>query len=171
MSATPRIERKKVFHVQRGGVLLLEQDDGVVLALKAERDGKDFVNHYAVALDPRPAGLHALTYLDPDAEILHVTGRAVFELGSETRHQGSGPLEPGTIFATPRGTFLKLDGIWGAEQQKSQVYLDINTGAVELRRERGVSATYDDWSVRKIEDGAAHSAVDLRNLAGLPGPA
>jgi hypothetical protein len=102
------------------------------LALKAERDGKDYINHYLIPLTPSP---HiTLIYVDPETSLDLVEGALSLDLG-EALAEGS-PAETGDILVFDQGTFLK---VWDVKKdgQRHLAYVDLVTGLVGPRLERG----------------------------------
>ncbi|MBF0561117.1 MAG: hypothetical protein HQL37_03665 [Alphaproteobacteria bacterium] len=112
-----------------------------VLCLKAIRQGKDFVNHYVVPLDPLPAGPQSLVYLDYETLLEDCHDRFAFVMG-EAKDR-SIP-EVGDIMVAPHGTFLKLQ-----EYNRGAfmlAYLDIAGGDLHRHKERNVEGVFG-WRV------------------------
>ena len=74
MSDMVRLERKKAYETPSGNALILVTGYGIVICIKAEREGKEYVHHYAVPLDPRPQKDLGMIYLDPEDEVVAMKG-------------------------------------------------------------------------------------------------
>ncbi len=126
--------------VARGTVVVADVNGARRPCLKAERDGNAFVQHYLVPLDA--AGDRTeLCYVDPESDVTPVADPAALTLGA-AESEGTAP-GPGDAFTNARGTFIKLnDRIKG---QISAAYVNLETGDIVRRQERGVIAVYRAW--------------------------
>ena len=129
--------------IAAGSFVLAELDGCRVLCLKAERRGKDHVNHFLVPLDPVP-DRRALTlaYADPEAAVEPVDGISLVL----TEAPGDGAPEVGDAFAVSGGTFLKL--VDRPLSQRLHAYVDLATGEVRPRMDRRAGRRLV-WSVRQ----------------------
>lgn len=145
MIDTIRPDLCQMWEVPRGAAVMADVDGREVLALKAEQDGKDFVRHYLVVLDPRP-GVEAaeLVYADPEAEVRRCPGRAVFTPGPEA--PAGTTAEPGALFRNGRSLFMKLREAPIGRHKKLYAYVDLSDGKVWHRQEKRVEAVYPGWS-------------------------
>lgn len=147
-STSPR--SRKAHEIPAGNAVL---EDGT-LWLKVEREGKDFVQHYLVALAPRsdPA---RLTYVDPESNLLDCGGPLTIVLGGgQTAERDE--IAFGAVFQTARGTFLKVREDRRTDAEKMTMFVDLASGLVRRRREQGVDAVFDHWRV----DGVAGQPLD-----------
>lgn len=114
------------------------------LCLKAERVGKEYINHFLVPLDPLDdrADL-ALVYIDPNEELAPVEGIGF------TLADGPEMVAPqvGDMFVVPAGSLLKVKD--DPRSQKMFAYVDIATGAVRPRMEREIRRLLD-WSLARV---------------------
>lgn len=137
----------KAYEVPCGHLVVVVAAGELVVALKVERNGKDYIHHYAVPLHPRhaPGGL-ALIYLDPEDRVT--------DLGHGIRLD-PGPAEPlgaavaaGDLFCTPRGWFLKL--IDDPRNAKPHTYVDPIKGELLNRQERDIESVHRSWRVAEV---------------------
>jgi hypothetical protein len=118
-----------------GGALVRAALGGeTVLCLKAQRQGRDYVNHYLVPLAPLPDGRRgmALVYVDPEAPVAATP--AVLSVEAAAR----GTAEIGDVIVNANGRFLKVADT--ARTERSFAYVDLDSGEVRPRQERAVSA-------------------------------
>ncbi|CAA7623639.1 hypothetical protein [Magnetospirillum sp. SS-4] len=125
--------------VPPGSLVTATVDGRAVLCLKVERPGRDYINHYLVALTAGRRDL-ALIYIDPDTPLAVAEGAAI-DLGEAS----GGYPDIGDAFATPSGTFLKLRD--EPKAQKTFAYVDLATGLVRPRMERQAGGLVA-WAVR-----------------------
>ena len=112
------------------------------LCLKVERHGRDFINHYLIALDPAPdRRTLTLVYLDPDQDLAVAEGAALI-LGEVT------PAFPdvGDVFATPKGAYLKLRD--EPKAQKVFAHVELATGLIRPRMDRQTQGVMS-WTVTR----------------------
>lgn len=111
--------------------------------LKAQRDSKDYVNHYLVPLTPAPD--LALVYIDPDTKL----GLLALKLRPEAllpRLAGEAT-QPGDLIKAADGRFflkaldVKKDG------QRHMAYVAIDGGEVRPRRERPGCQAFCGWKL------------------------
>ncbi len=139
----PRLSKKKAYQIPSGTTVLHVMDGGVIIGLKAEREGKEYIHHYVVPLDPHPADDMRLVYVDPEDELIECGGPAVFALADGAKPDGRA--EVGHIFRNGQGTFLKV--IEDPKSQKMFAFVDIRTGEIRRRQERGVNEVFMDWRI------------------------
>lgn len=133
-----------------------------VICLKAERDGTEYTHHYLVPLAPSRGEGTGLVYVDPDMEIMDGGGRLVISLA--TAESGTAP-DVGDILENPKGAFLKVRETY--RSQKMFAFIDIATGTVRRRQERGLINVYRNWRIEGLapHDGAADAAtISLADL-------
>ncbi len=112
------------------------------LCLKVERHGRDFINHYLIALDPladrRGMGL---VYLDPDQELAVVEGAALVlgELAAAFP-------DVGDVFSTPKGAYLKLRD--EPKAQKVFAHVELATGLIRPRMDRQTQGVMS-WTITR----------------------
>ncbi|MCB2102351.1 MAG: hypothetical protein KDE22_15850 [Rhodobacterales bacterium] len=152
-----QLERKPAFDIPPGHAVLVERGDACLVCLKAEREGKEYVHHYVVPLDPRPGTAHDMIYVDPDDVLVDCGARPAIVLEAAAEGLDAGP---GDIFRTARGTFIKV--IEDPKTQKMFGYVDVATGRIERRRERGLEAVYRAWRVDGLGDMGAITLDTLR---------
>lgn len=114
--------------------------------LKAERDSKDYVNHYLV---PAQAGADlTLLYVDPDIE-LEILAPSVRPDGLVVRAEGQEPCF-GDLLATETGRhFIKALDI-KKDGQRHLAYVDILSGEIRPRQERGHLTIFAAWKLQAI---------------------
>lgn len=118
--------------------------DRRVLCMKAERVGKDYVNHFLVPLDPiDDRSQLALVYIDPDDEFVPVDGVSL------ALTDGPEMVAPcvGDMFVNPTGSLLKV--MDDPRSQKMYAYVDVATGAVRPRMEREIKRLLA-WSLARV---------------------
>jgi len=116
------------------GRLVVADIDGVpTVCLKAERQGRDFLNHYLVPLDPLPAGrgLLRLRYVDPETPVIPCAGRLVCDEPTAMA------AEIGDVVVNGRGRFLKVFDT--ARTERHFAYVEMASGEVRMRQERNVT--------------------------------
>jgi hypothetical protein len=110
------------------------------LCLKAEREGKEYVNHFVVPLDPPQA---RLVYVDPNDQMTPVDGISLsFQDGPENVAPGLGD-----VFLNAAGTMMKLQD--DPRSQRMHCYVDLATGHVRPRMERHIRRLLS-WSVVRM---------------------
>lgn len=116
------------------GRLVVADCDGVAtICLKAERRGRDFLNHYLVPLDPLPAGRRGLRlrYIDPETPLRPCENRLACAPAAE------GEAEVGDVVVNPLGRFLKVFDTERTERHFA--YVEVDTGEIRMRQERNVT--------------------------------
>ena len=136
------LERKPAVAIPAGNAVLVHRDGACLVCLKAEREGKEYVHHYAVPLDPRPGPAHDMIYVDPEEELVDCGQPPAIALEGAADAMTAAP---GDIFSTRRGTYIKV--IEDPKSQKMFGYVDVATGRIERRREKGLTAVYHGWRV------------------------
>lgn len=144
MAATPTFERKEAQSVDCGNLVILEADGGkTLICLKAEREGKEYVHHYLIQLDPVPDEGYCLLYIDPEDELVDCGAPPAFELETPTDISTISRSDVGYIIETQAGVFLKVSE--DPKMQKFCGFVDIRTGEIKRRQERNVKAAYPAW--------------------------
>ncbi len=142
--------RRPAWEVPGGRLVAAEIAGRAVLCLKAQRQARDYVNHYLVALDPLPDGgraAMALHYVDPDTPVEERAN--ALDLDAAAGAEAA----VGDVLATASGRFLKVFDTARAERHFA--YVDLASGEIRPRRERrGGSAMV--WRVV-----AANSTADV----------
>lgn len=112
--------------------------------LKAERDSKDYVNHYLVGVQAEPD--LTLLYIDPDIE-LEILAPSVRPEGLAARAEGQEPCF-GDLLATETGRhFIKALDI-KKDGQRHLAYVDIQSGEIRPRQERGRLSVFSAWHLK-----------------------
>jgi hypothetical protein len=138
-------------------VVVVRTDDDVVVCMKAEREGADYVHHYLVPVDPEFSEEARLIYVDPDDELVHWDGRIHIALADDG--QAAAP-DVGHVFTNAAGTFLKV--IDDPKSQKMFAFVDIATGEIRRRQERGVTVVHTAWRAEARNDAGAVPLSSLR---------
>lgn len=124
-------------HEIPGGRLVVATLDGAdVVCLKAERQGRDYLNHYLVPLDPMPQGRDGLTlvYIDPTEPVRDRADRFSLSLAAA---EGAAEAAVGDVLSNAAGRFLKVFD--EAAAQRVYAYVDVITGEIRRRQERTVA--------------------------------
>lgn len=132
------------WQVAAGQFVFAEIDGTRTLCLKAERQGKDHVNHFLVPLDPLPpAAALSLRYLDPDQPLWPSAGYGfTFTPGQ------SGQAAVGDALALDDGqVWLKLHD--AVSSQRLFCYVELASGQVRPRLERHRHQR-QAWSIARI---------------------
>lgn len=141
MTDTPASDRKKAFEVPCGNAVIVESDGVAVVCMKAEREGKEYIHHYAVPLHPCPETETALIYLDPDDEIVDCATAITFTV--READEAAKP-DVGEVFRSVKGTFMKVHE--DPVSQKMYAYLNLETGQIMRRQEKRLEAVYREWT-------------------------
>lgn len=140
--------QRKALDVARGQLIVVVADGEARLAVKVEREGKDYIHHYAVPLHPRHAPDRlALIYLDPEDMVFDLGRAATFDLGPLASDGAA--IQAGDLFVTPRGRFFKV--IDDPRNAKPHTYVDPARGDLVNRQERDVQAIHREWRVIEID--------------------
>ncbi len=142
MTQPPPLKRSKAHETPPGAAVVMVVDGETVVCIKAERQGKEYVHHYVVPVDPSPGAETRLIYVDPEDDLRHRPGRLEFIL-AEDAGDGVQP-DVGHVLRNAAGTFLKV--IEDPKSQKMFAYVDLDSGAVKNRQERDVESVYMNWS-------------------------
>jgi hypothetical protein len=139
----PDQSTKMTYEVPRGhAVHRPDNEEQPITFIKAERQGTDYIHHYLIQISPACDQELALVYIDPE-ELLVDTGTApTFDLS-----QGEMRENPaiGDIFQNIHGTYLKV--VEDPKSQKMFAFVDITSGEIKRRQERGVRTVYSNWMV------------------------
>ena len=146
----------EAINVKPGNVVILETADGPATFIKTERIGKEYIHHYAVQIFPRVLKNLGMIYLDPEDKIFDTVLAASFELGSATNDI---PPNSGHAFKNAQGCFIKVDE--DPKSQKMFGFINISTGIVMRRQERGITAVYTEWCGTCSQDGKNISLDDI----------
>lgn len=132
------------FRVAAGQFVIAEVAGNQTICLKAERAGKDHVNHYLIPLDPltdrRQLRLH---YLDPEHEIGPVEGVS-FAFDSLTEQTAA---EIGDVLSRDGALWLKL--LDDPAAQRLYCYVELGSGQIRPRMERH-QYTALNWRLERI---------------------
>lgn len=148
MTQPPPLKRSKAYETPPGAAVVMAVDGVTVVCIKAERQGKEYVHHYVVPVDPSPGAETRLIYVDPEDDLHHGPERLEFSL-AEDAGDGARP-QVGHVLRNAAGTFLKV--IEDPKSQKMFAYIDLDSGAVKSRQERGVTSVHMNWSTT-FEEG------------------
>ncbi len=165
----PTLTPRKAHEVPCGNAVILARDGEATICLKAEREGKEYIHHYLVTLDPLSNDRPELVYIDPEDDVIDCGGTFSFAMteGGEGGQTASEKAGVGDIFKNGGGLFLKLEE--DPKSQKMFAFIDIATGAVKRRQERGVSAVYQEWRVSGMGEDGAVSFLEIREAHRLLG--
>ena len=166
MENTVTLERRKAFEIPRGNAVIFTDDDGggeAMVCLKTERHGKDYIHHYLVVMDPVPADGFGMIYIDPEEELTDCGATFTYAMseGVARGYTRSEQADVGDLFQNAGGFFLKL--IDDPKSQKMFAFINIHSGAVMGRQERGVVAVFQEWRVSGLDPGGL-SLDELRRL-------
>ncbi len=163
------LERRKAFDIPRGNAIIYPRGGEVTVCLKTERQGKDYIHHYLVVMDPAPTSTPAndfgLIYIDPEDELIDCGATFTYAMteGVARGDTRSERAAVGDIFQNPDGFFLKVTD--APKSQKMFAFINIHSGAVMSRQERGVAAVFQDWRVSGLGvEGVAFTIDELRRL-------
>lgn len=165
MSDIVTLERKKIFDIPCGNVVITHHPDDptadIVICLKIDRIGKEYMHHYLVPLDPTPDDTLQLIYADPDDIAIDCAVGVVFDLG-EGENAGDSRPEIGDIFINESGVYLKIKD--DPKTQKHFGYVDIDANLVRVRQERKMKTVHKKWRVSPGVPGESGKATfsDLR---------
>lgn len=138
------MESRPAHEIDAGRLVLAELDGIRTLCLKAEREGKDHVNHFLVPLEPvAERGQLRLHYLDPEDRLQPTDGyHLTFSAG-----QDHPDLQPGDALEVDGSLWLKVFDLPSA--QRLYCYVDMACGQVRPRMERRHSRPMQ-WQVQTI---------------------
>lgn len=131
---------KRPAHETPGGYLVRYQDR---LWIKAQRDSKDYVNHYLVAAKAAPE--LALVYIDPEIELEILAERV--GLGQPVERTPGEEAQFGDVIVNGEGrSFIKALDV-KKSGQRHLAYVDMASGEVRPRQERGPVTVYAAWAL------------------------
>lgn len=168
MNPAQRFKKTRSQEIPRGNVVIIEDGGETVVCLKAERQGKEYVHHYLIPLDPRRGPDLQLIYVDPEDEVVDCGCRVAIDPGPAS--DGAGPPAPevGDAFSNAAGLFLKV--IEDPKSQKMFAFIGIDSGdalgQVRRRQERGLTAVYPHWRAAAADGDEAFSLESLRRTYG-----
>ncbi len=156
------LKRRKAFEIPRGNAVIFTDGGGggggggggeAMVCLKTERQGKDYIHHYLVVMDPAPAGGFEMIYIDPEDELTDCGGPFTYAMseGVERGDTRSERADVGDLFRNAGGLFLKVPD--HPKSEKMFAFIEIHSGAVMGRQERDVSAVFQDWRVSGLNTG------------------
>ncbi|MCK4940329.1 MAG: hypothetical protein KAR80_08500 [Rhodospirillaceae bacterium] len=148
----------EAINVKPGNIVILETSDGPAAFIKTERIGKEYIHHYAVQIFPRVLDNLGMVYLDPEDKVFDTVLEASFELGSGIN---DAPPNSGHVFENAKGRFIKVDD--DPKSQKMFGFIELTTGIVKRRQERGITAVYTEWCAVCFDNGKNLSLDDLLN--------
>lgn len=120
-------------------------EDPETTYIKAERLGADYIHHYLVRIAPRRGGETTMIYVDPEEMLVDLGGPPDFRLAAgEARPDPA----PGDIFENAGGLYLKA--VEDPRSQKMFAFIDISSGRVKRRQQRGVITVYGSWRVNRF---------------------
>ncbi|MBL6959379.1 MAG: hypothetical protein ISR52_10390 [Rhodospirillales bacterium] len=143
--------KRPAHEIPSGNAVVHDINGTATVCWKMERLGKDYVHHYLIPLDPKADGELTLLYVDPEETIFDAQCAVVFDC-PET---GDDPAETGDVLVNAVGSFLKVAE--DPQSQKMFAYIDLASGAVRRRQERGVTGVCRNWSA----SGEGFSTEDL----------
>lgn len=119
------------YRVSAGRFVIAEGDSNRVICLKAEREGKDHINHFLVPLDPvSDRRALRLIYLDPEQLLLPLDGLSfAFTPGTDGE-----AAQIGDALTVGEDTWLKV--LDDPASQRLYSYVDLASGQVRPRMER-----------------------------------
>lgn len=143
-----------------GAVVIRATEDGHAVCLKLDRIGKEYIHHYVVVLDPKPAGQMELIYVDPEEKLFDCFATLDLEMGAAC---DAAP-EVGHAFENKDGHFIKV--LDDPKSQKMFGFVEPATGLVRLRQERKLKSVHPDWKARaKFKDEVLELADLLKLFA------
>ncbi len=155
MTQPPPLKKSKAYKTPPGAAVVMVVDGETVVCIKAERQGKEYVHHYVVPVDPSPGAETKLIYVDPEDDLHHGPGRLEFILAEDA---GDGAqAQVGHVLRNAVGTFLKV--IEDPKSQKMFAYVDLDSGAVRNRQERDITGLHMAWRVSGAPNLAALRAA------------
>lgn len=133
-----------------------------LVCLNAVRQGKGFLNHYLVPLDPLPGRREdlSLLYVDYNLPLREAGDTWTLELVPVDTADAA----IGQVVENASGRFLKTSEAY--KDAFSLAYVDIVTGQVRRRQDRGQTAVYD-W---RLERRATTSETMPAPVAAAPDP-
>ena len=164
------LKRRKAFEIRRGNAVIFTDGGGeAMVCLKTERQGKDYIHHYLVVMDPAPADGFGMIYIDPEEELTDCGATFTYAMseGVERGDSRSERAAVGDLLRNAGGLFLKVTD--DPKSQKTFAFIDIHSGAVMGRQERGVIAVFQDWRVSGIGENGKVTLEDLRRLHSATG--
>jgi len=143
-----------------GAIVIRSTDDGHAVCLKLDRIGKEYIHHYLIVLDPKPAGNLELVYVDPEEKLFDCFATFEFEPGAAVDVEP----EPGHAFENKDGHFIKV--LDDPKTQKLFGFVEPATGLVRIRQERKLKSVHPDWTAKaKIKDEVLELADLLKRFA------
>ena len=163
------LKRRKAFEVRRGNAVIFTGGGGgeAMVCLKTERQGKDYIHHYLVVMDPTPADGFGMIYIDPEEELTDCGATFTYAMseGVERGYTRSERADVGDIFQNAGGFFLKVTD--DPRSQKMFAFINIHSGVVMGRQERGVVAVFQEWRVSGLGVEGGEGTLTLDELRRL----
>ncbi len=161
-----RFKKIKSGEIPRGDAVIIHDGGETVVCLKAEREGKEYVHHYLVPLDPHRGRKLQLIYVDPDDPLVACGCRVVIDPGAAAGGTDPRAAQVGDVFKNAAGLFLKA--IEDPKSQKMFAFIDIASGGalgqVRRRQERRLTAVYPQWRVT-VSDGEETLSLEFLRRA------
>lgn len=130
------------WQIDAGRFVFAELDGARTLCLKAERQGKDHVNHFLVPLDPLPRrDAMGLCYLDPEQPLCPADGFSLSFTATE------GEAQVGDVLETEAGLWLKL--LDAQSSQRLYCFVNLAQGQIKPRLDRHRHQKMD-WHLQRI---------------------
>ena len=140
-----------------GAVVIRSTNDGHAVCLKLDRIGKEYIHHYVIVLNPKPAGELELVYVDPEEKLFDCFATLDVDFGAA---QDIAP-EVGHAFENNDGHFIKV--LDDPKSQKMFGFVEPATGLVRLRQERKLKSVHPNWTAKaKINDEVLELAELLK---------
>lgn len=137
------METSPAYDVAAGRFVAVERDGRRVICLKAERIGKEHINHFLVPLEPVERRALALIYIDPEEPLIPIEGVSFAFADGATEVAP----EVGDVFLNPFGAMLKV--LDDPQSQRLHAYVDVTTGQVRARMDRKVQRLLE-WSIHRF---------------------
>jgi len=151
---------RPAYEIGGGALVIRSGEDGHAVCLKLDRIGKEYIHHYLIVLDPRPAGEMELVYVDPEETLFDCFATLELEMGEA---KDVAP-QPGHAFATADGCFIKA--IDDPKTQKMFGFAEPASGLVRIRRERKLKSVHPNWQARaRFKDEVLELAALLERFA------
>lgn len=142
MTDDDQAQHRPAHEIGCGAIVIRSTEDGHTVCLKLDRIGKEYIHHYVIELDPRPASEMKLVYVDPDDNLFDCFATMDLDLGAAT----DGAPDVGHAFENKDGHFIKV--LDDPKSQKLFGFVEPASGLVRLRQERKLKCVHPDWTAR-----------------------
>jgi hypothetical protein len=170
LSPDQRFKKTNSQDIPCGNAVIVEEGGGTVVCLKAEREGKEYVHHYLIPLDPRRGPDLQLIYVDPEDEVVDCGCRVEIDPGEAVGGSDKPAPEVGDALRNADGLFLKA--IEDPKSQKMFAFIDIGAGPtlgqVRRRQERALTAVYPGWRATAADGDEVLTLESLRQAYTEP---